>query len=241
MATNEKRESFGAALHEAAQSFEPPLTEQLHGDAVSYGRRIKRRRAAGAGAAGVVVLAVAGALTVTLTGSGSGAGDPAVIMSSGPVNAKYMSAAFTSVLPSTAKLTSAVTGTGYTSQTGGGWYAGVYATVLVSGKQYVLTLSIMDSVTETQACGTPSPGSFLFCDAVVLRGGPFDAGTTLSGRTTYSWVPVDYRSDSIVVTVGPDSMVTHPTSSPFTMKQIEQFVTADVWTEVFKDLPAMAN
>lgn len=252
---NDQRESFSAALHEAARSFEPPRPELLYGDALRRGRRIRRNRTLGTGLAGVLVLAVAGVLALTLAGSGS-SGEPApgvtATVLSSPVTAQYMTAAFESVLPSNAKIDESAThplvGSGYTREgTGGGWAAGVTATVLVSGAAYVLALSVSIGVAVPQPCmasGTTGTVS-LSCESDALPGGPFDAYLTsaLPGVANYLWQPTAKKS--VVVSVRrPGGTAAAPAVTlkvPFTVKQIERLVTAKVWTTVIDDLPAVVG
>jgi hypothetical protein len=254
MSLNEQRESFSAALHEAAQSFEPPRPELLYGDAQRRGRLIKRRRTLGAGLTGVVVLAVAGVLVATLDGSGGGStGTVVVLPPAGPVTAQYMAAALQSVLPSNAKLDESaahpLVGNGYTSQgTDGGWYAGATATVLVSGKAYDFAVSVQTGAVSIGYCSSPgSQGSTqCYSDFGTLDGGSFGSQTSsISPTTMYVWIPVDRATEtnqqSIVVSVRPAGKVADGAPSPFTREQIEQLVTAKVWTEVVDDMPAVVG
>ena len=250
MSMSEQRESFSAALHEAARSFEPPRPDLLYDDARRRGRRIKRQRTFGAGLSVVVMLAVVGVLAATFAGSGGVTATPAATPT-GPVTAQYMAAAFRSVLPSNAKLDESAAqpmiGYGYTSQgTDGGWYAGATATVLVSGKAYVFALSVMTGQMGVGDC--LSPGSHLLCYSGTLHGGTFSAQTSsISSTTMYVWSPHEPplkinqppNQLAIVVTVRPVGKAANGSPSPFTVEQIEQLAIAKVWNEVSKDMPAV--
>ena len=247
---NDQRESFSAALHEVARSFEPPGPELLYGDALRRGRRIKRRRTVGGGLAGVLVLAVAGVLAVTLAGSvSSGKPAPAASVLSGSVMAQYMTAAFESVLPSNAEIDESaahpLVGSGYTRQgTDGGWSAGVTATVLVSGEVYVFALSISTGVAGPAPCMPPATtataAASISCDSAALHG-PFYAYTESSepGVANYLWKPVPEKS--VVASVRRVGSAAISLKVPFTVKQIEQLVTAKVWTRVIDGLPAVTG
>jgi hypothetical protein len=258
MSINEQRESFSAALHEAAQSFEPPRPDLLYDDARRRGQRIKRQRTLGAGLTGVVLLAVVGVLAVTFAGSGGGATGTPAATPTGPVTAQYMAAALESVLPSNATLDESaahpIIGYGYTSQgTDGGWYAGATATVLVAGEAYVFTVTVQTGVMGLGPCTTgpqksPSPPGkvTLHCDFGTLDGGSFGLQTaSANDTTTYVWMPADLATEtnrqSFVVTVRPAGKAVNGVASPFTEKQIQQLVTAKVWTEVLKDMPAVVG
>jgi hypothetical protein len=259
MSMSEQRESFSAALHEAARSFEPPRPDLLYGDARRRGQRIKRQRTLGAGLTGVVLLAVIGVLAVTFAGSGGGATATAAVPApTGPVTAQYMAAAFESVLPSNAKLDESaahpVIGYGYTSQgTDGGWYAGATATVLVSGGAYVFTVTVQTGVMGLGPCmvrpqksASAPQGTSLNCDFGTLDGGSFGLQTTSAdGTTTYAWTPADLATEtnrqSFVASVRPAGKGVNGVASPFTVKQIQRLMTAKVWTEVFKDMPAVVG
>jgi hypothetical protein len=259
MSMSEQRESFSAALHEAAQSFEPPRPDLLYDDARRRGQRIKRQRTLGAGLTGVVLLAVIGVLAATFAGSGGGTtATVAVPAPAGQVTAQYMAAAFQSVLPSNAKLDESaahpIIGYGYTSQgTDGGWYAGATATVLVAGEAYVFTVTVQTGVMGLGPCTTgpqksPSPPGAvtLHCDFGTLDGGSFGLQTTSANdTTTYAWMPAylatETNRQSFVVTVRPAGKAIHGVASPFTEKQIQQLVTAKVWTAVLKDMPAVTG
>ena len=256
MSMSEQRESFSAALHEVAQSFEPPRPDLLYGDARQRGQRIKRQRTLGAGLTGVVLLAVVGVLAVTFAGSGGGATGTPAATPTGPVTAQYMAAAFESVMPSNAKLDESAAqpmiGYGYTTQgTDGGWYAGATATVLVSGKAYVFALSVMTGSGGAGLCPSAgAPTSNLLCYTGTLHGSGFSAETSsISSTTMYWWnlaaPPAKINQwrypESIVASVRPAGKAANGSPSPFTVQQMEQLVTAKVWTEVANDMPAVVG
>jgi hypothetical protein len=84
----------------------------------------------------------------------------------------------------------------------------------------------------------------LNCKSGALDGGSFVLQTPLADDTTtgYSWMPADLVTEtnlqSFVVTVQPVDKATKDVASSFTVKQIQQLMTAKVWTEVIKDMPA---
>jgi hypothetical protein len=198
---------------------------------------------------------------VTFAGSGGGATGTPAALSTEPATAQYVAAAFQSVLPSNAKLDESAAhpmiGYGYTGQgTNGGWYAGATATVLVSGKAYVFTLSVITGQTGLGPCSSSVPQKSssgpqevsLGGDSGTLDGSSFGVQTTSASSTTwYAWLlpepptEIDQPSDqeSIVVTVKPLGKAANGAPGPFTVQQIKQLVTAKVWTEVLKDMPAV--
>ena len=250
MSTNEQPESFSAALHEAALSIDTPPSAALYGDAVRYGRRIKRRRAIGSGLTAAVAVVAAGALAFGLTGSGAGTGAPAVTVPvatapDGTVTEQYMVDALASVLPSNAKIDESVSaepshGSAYAvAGSDGSWGAVAQLSVRASGSTYLLKVEIMQGTAQLPTCPSYAPGEQgPACDAGTAEGGTFGYASA-AALSSYAW-NLSARQ-SIVVTVRSTASSANGTTSPFTANQIEQLVSAKVWTKVLRDLPTPVN
>ena len=253
MSTNEQPESFSAALHEAALSIDTPPSAALYGDAVRHGRRIKRRRAIGGGLTAAVAVATAGALTLALSGSGAGtASHPTVAVLpvatsavDGTVTKQYMADALESVLPSNAKIDESASaepshGSAYAvAGSDGSWGAVAQVGVRVSGSTYLLKVEIMQGTAQLPTCPSYAPGEHgLACSAGTVEGGTFGFASS-ADYSTYAWNLS--AQQSIVVTVRSTANLAAEKKTPFTVNQIEQLVSAKVWTKVLRDLPTPVN
>ncbi|MBR7825860.1 hypothetical protein KDK95_06030 [Actinospica sp. MGRD01-02] len=214
--------SLSAALHDAALSVEPPPTEVLYGEAVRRGRRIKRNRALGTGLAGAVVLAAGGALITTAHYGAHTTATASVL--SGPVNRDYMIAAYEAALPSNAKITGAVTAEGYHAGDSKSWSTQATANVLVSGRQYTVYVDIQRGEDKWPACT-----AVLRCSTATVD------GASPETIEIYAWLPGD--DATISVSVSSRGHLAGSAAQPFSIGQIEQMLTANVWTKVLDDLP----
>jgi hypothetical protein len=247
MTMNDERESFSAALHEAARTLEPPDGELLYQRAVRHGRRLRRRKATGTALTGTVALGAAAALALGLSGVGADAPKPAPAATQAPQNLpKYMATTFQSLLPAGTTLNAAsgvvaLTGSGYGMPgNDGNWQASAQAFVAYQGERYSLELSVVHQRLNTD-CETGFGMSA--CSEGMLGDGQFVLMTMGDGKNEpYSyWIAMNYAGGkSVELMVDPNGQTKNP-RDPFTRAQLEQILTAPAWRPVLAALPALVD
>jgi hypothetical protein len=249
MTMGEERESLGAALREAARSFEAPDGELLYAGALSRGRRLRRRRTAGTAAAGLLACGVAVALGFGLSGVGGSAPRPAPVATAPAVISakalpKYMAATFWSLLPTGTALQPdtgvyVLTGSGYVMPSNiGDWESSAQAMVTYRGVKYSLVLSVSHERRNTD-CETGF--ALTDCHETPLGKGQY-VDLTLGDGTSepYSYeFHMNYSGGkSVALQVNPNSHTKHPID-PFSTAQLEKILTAPAWDPVLAGLPAL--
>jgi hypothetical protein len=250
MTMNDERESFGAALHEAALSFEPPSGELLYQSAVRRGRRLRRRRTAGTSLAGALALGVAATLAFVLSGVGADAPPPNPSPAATQVPKdlpKYMLTTFQSLLPAGTtvdKVSGMLTATGYgygMRSNLGGWQAGAQEMAFYNGGQITLELS----VARQQGVATDCETGFDMADCKEMTVGQGQLVIIKTGNGTsqpYAWeYLMNYAGGkSVQLQADPNLNIKNP-QDPFSTAQVERLLGAAAWDPVLAGLPALVK
>jgi hypothetical protein len=250
MTMNDERESLGAALHEAALSFEPPSGELLYQGAVRRGRRLRRRRTAGTSLAGALALGVAATLAFVLSGVGADAPRPnsAPAATQAPKDlSKYMLTTFQSLLPAGMKVdlvsgTQTISGYGYGMRSNvGEWQAGAQEMAVYNGQRLTLDLSVARRQGVATDCGT----GFDMTDCKEMTVGQGQLVIIKMGNGTsqpYSWeYLMNYAGGkSVQLQANPNLNIKNP-PDPFSTAQVEHLLGAQAWDPVLANLPALVK
>jgi hypothetical protein len=247
MTINEERESFSAALHDAALDFDLPRSGDLYDAAVHRGRRIKRRRALRTGTASGFALAAAGVLMAVVAMPGTTASHPNVPVTSAAIThlGRYMAENLRALLPAGTRLeqdTGALplAGTGYSMLANNGeWQANATASIIYEGERYSVDLQIIRQRTNWNCSSFFVHGP---CTAKQVDGGTFvvASSTQQGGPKTYFYLWNLAGGKEIEFQVDPNLNTKNPTN-PFTDQQMQDLLTAPAWTRVLDGLPAVVD
>lgn len=238
MTMNDEQPRFGAALHEAAQSFDPPNLDTLYEGAMRRARRTtQRRRAIGAG---ISVLALVG-VVIGVNGGIPGAGHaskatPVVTATSGSV-AEHMATSLMALLPEGVTLVTnegvvPLTGEGYEMRSSmGDWGASASAFVTYQGKRVTFDLSVIQQRVDGPCIDIHSSG--YTCTTSTL-----DGHTLLSAYMHQKGDPVSW---SYTWNLDGAKAVQLNTNQNLSASEVEKLLTSPAWTSVLRGLPAAVN
>lgn len=247
MTINEERESFSAALHDAALHFDLPRSADLYDDAVRRGRRIKRRRGLRTGTASGFALAAAGVAVAVLATAGTTPSHPDVTVTTTAIThlGRYMAENLRALLPAGTTLQlgtglSPLTGTGYDMTSNNGiWQADAAASIIYEGERYSVELQVIQQRVNWDCSSFFVNGP---CRTKQVDGGTFIAASTTQqgGPKTYYYFWNLAGGKEIEFQVNPNLNTKNPTD-PFTEQQMQDLLTAPAWTSVLSGLPAVVS